>query len=253
MKLIFLLNVFLFVACGKCFALSAAVLPKELVQSIIISDGVLFGDASVIFSSSEVGGLVSGVVVVNDDGRQELDFSYVEEERMKGLSKGRRSVLYYKSSSDHRSFVVYPKPFFFEEDIRKVFVPVRESAISVAKDFLEHTACSSEMHGLMSSIDGEGQQKAVDSLFSLPLGKGDLACFILQIASREKLTTRSFSPPFPSPEGVYYHGFPTRGDLVVVLLPHLLGINIYPSQFPLSDNERERIMYAWAYALAVDK
>lgn len=129
-----------------------------------------------------------------------------------------------------------------------------ENARRSSQKFLRLTGdCSEDFSGFIERLDGDGQQSAIDDLFaSLPLAAEEVKCLANPIQSKNGLTERSFRPPYSSWEGVFHHGYPTRGDLVAYLLPHLTGMELYPITLPLSDRQRLQLADAWAYWASVE-
>lgn len=137
---------------------------------------------------------------------------------------------------------------FDEKDESAIDQEILAAKKDAASFLNENMDCPRKFEKLLSGLDGSRQQQSIDKLFdSLPLGSAEFACVIRAIESSSELTVGSFRPPYASREGIYHHGLRSRGELVLMLLPHLVNYSIYPSSSTLSEALRSKMIEAWAF------
>lgn len=218
---------------------------SSLQVSIALSDGAIFGDARVEHWASKIPNLINGRVIVDGEVSATITFENIPHPYAKYLASGPSSVLYRESSSGLK-LVVYPRPAVIPgRSPYDQFNDLKSTIAIKSAAFRKKIHCTPEMAGVVAALDSLEQQHAIDQLFATALDRRDLACLISSITSASPLKVDHFVPPFKFSDGVYYHGLPTRGDLVAFLLGHLTKANIHPEGFPMSDSERERVISAW--------
>lgn len=235
---------------SECSGVEAITVSNDVAEAALLSNGAVFGRVRVVSEAGDAPGLVSGRIEVNDRLSDDVLFENVLENSLRECD-GRKCSVFYHTSESGRLLTQFPKPaLFLEERAYRSFAAIKKTAQQKVAAVLRKDHCSTEMSDLLHQLDGEDQQAAINSLFSRALSRDDRVCLASQIRSLMKLKKSSFSPPYPSDEGIYHHGFQFRGDLIAFLLPHLTKVNIIPGSFPLSPVEREEMVAAWTYVAA---
>ncbi len=237
-------------AC-QCEAAPASL--GELGVAVLLSDGAVFGKVTVSASPGDAPGFVSGHIRVRGDVTAEVAFENSPRNVLTEC-EGQECVFLYHETPYGKWLVQFPRPALFrDESIYREFNRLREASAERAATVLKQDHCSEGMKALLGGLDGQDQQMSINALFSRLLSKDDHLCLASQIDSLAKLRRGNFSPPYASSEGIYHHNFPTRGDLIAFLLPHLTRVAIIPRALPLSATDRHRFAAAWTYAMLLER
>jgi hypothetical protein len=246
------LAVFICLVLASASLSAAQQLDRGWSSAILLADGAITGDISVLRLEQGHEFAHGRLVVHSEFGPVELDFRYLPVSELPLLSVPRAAVLFYTAPDGERILQQYPvlgiRP---AAEVRADQELEKYRSAARARRHLDDVHCSAALEAIMRKLDGHRQQQGVDQLFARQWQAADLLCLVQAIASRQPLKAASFAPPFTSREGVYRHGFPTRGDLIAYLLPHLAQVNIRPHTFPLSDRDRAALVLAWASWFAV--
>lgn len=222
----------------------------DLGVATLLSDGAVLGTVVASSTAGDAPGFISGHITVSGQHVEDILFENIPSESLSECDRAKCVVLYNRTPVG-KALTQSPWPSLFrDESIYRAFNSIRKASNDKVTSVLRKDHCSVEMKTLLDQLDGDNQQSSVDTLFSRTLSKEDRLCLASQVSSLARLTRSSFAPPYASSEGVYHHGFPTRGDLIAFLLPHLTKMTMVPTTFPLSVTDRERMTAAWVYAMS---
>lgn len=238
---------------ASCQGETASATADELGVAVLLSDGAAFGKVTVSSSPGDAPGFASGHIKVSGDASEEIAFENSPSNLLMEC-EGQECVVLYHEIRLEKTLTQFPRPaLFHDQAIYREFNRLRNTSAEKAATVLRQDHCSEEMRALLRGLDDQNQQLSINALFSRPLSKDDRLCLASQVRSLAKLRRSSFSPPYASSEGVYHHNFPTRGDLIAFLLPHITRVAIIPSTLPLSTKDRLRFAAAWTYAMLLDQ